>query len=451
MNLKHKLLGLLCMATLGVSAQSNMVDGVVWIVGDNAIMRSEVEEQRVRAQFEGTRYSGDPYCIIPEQLAIQKLFLHQAMLDSIVVSDGQVESQVAMRVNYFLSEIGSKEKVEEYFGKPLSQLREDLRDVVRDQMIAQQIQSKLVGNVTVTPADVRKYFSRLPQDSMPMVPATVEVEIITMDPIIPVEEREAVKNRLREMADRVNSGKTDFTMLARLYSEDEASASQGGDLGFFGRGMMVAPFSNVAFALSEPGKVSRVVETEFGYHIIQLVERRGDRVHARHILLRPKVSFEIKRNTLEKLDSVANIVRTGKMTFEEAAAMYSADKNTRMNGGLMANENNGSTKFEMKDLPQEVAKNINKMKVGEVSEPFTMMDTKLGREVYVVVKLKQKKEAHKANMNDDYQLLKQYCESEKSEEAVNKWIDEKIQDTYIYIDPEWRNCTYEHRGWLKEE
>ncbi len=451
MKLRYKLLAVLSLVASFVAAQSNMIDGVIWIVGDNAILRSEVEEQRVRAQFEGTRFAGDPYCIIPEQLAIQKLFLHQAMLDSIVVSDGQVETQVNMRVNYFLSEIGSKEKVEEYFGKTLSQLRDDLRDAVRDQMVQQQMQSRLVSDVTVTPAEVRRYFNRLHQDSIPMVPASVEVQIITMDPIIPVADREATKNRLREMAERVNSGKTDFTMLARLYSDDEESAKQGGDLGFFGRGMMVAPFSNVAFSLTEPGKVSRVVETEFGYHIIQLVERRGDRVHCRHILLRPKVSLETKTSTLTKLDSIATAVKLGKISFEEAAAKYSADKNSKMNGGLMTNENSGSAKFELQDLPQEIAKMVNTMKIGDVSEPFVMMDNKLGREVFVVVRLKTKVDSHKANMTDDYQQLKQMCEAQKSEEVINKWIDEKISDTYIYIDPEWRNCTFEHPSWIKED
>lgn len=451
MKLRYKLLAVLSLVASFVAAQSNMIDGVIWIVGDNAILRSEVEEQRVRAQFEGTRFAGDPYCIIPEQLAIQKLFLHQAMLDSIVVSDGQVETQVNMRVNYFLSEIGSKEKVEEYFGKTLSQLRDDLRDAVRDQMVQQQMQSRLVSDVTVTPAEVRRYFNRLHQDSIPMVPASVEVQIITMDPIIPVADREATKNRLREMAERVNSGKTDFTMLARLYSDDEESAKQGGDLGFFGRGMMVAPFSNVAFSLTEPGKVSRVVETEFGYHIIQLVERRGDRVHCRHILLRPKVSLETKTSTLTKLDSIATAVKLGKISFEEAAAKYSADKNSKMNGGLMTNENSGSAKFELQDLPQEIAKMVNTMKIGDISEPFVMMDNKLGREVFVVVRLKTKVDSHKANMTDDYQQLKQMCEAQKSEEVINKWIDEKISDTYIYIDPEWRNCTFEHPSWIKED
>ncbi|MDO4190507.1 MAG: peptidylprolyl isomerase [Bacteroidales bacterium] len=449
--MKYKILALLCMVTLCVSAQKNMIDGVVWIVGDNAILRSEIEEQRVRAQFEGTRFAGDPYCIIPEQLAIQKLFLHQAMLDSIFVSDSQVESQVTMRVNYFLSEIGSKEKVEEYFGKPLSQLKDDLRDAVRDQMVMQQMQQKLVSNVTVTPAEVRKFFNRLPQDSIPMVPASVEVQIITMDPIIPAADREATKEKLREMAERVNNGKTDFTILARLYSEDEASAKQGGDLGFFGRGMMVAPFSNVAFSLTEPGKVSRVVETEFGYHIIQLVERRGDRVHCRHILLRPKVSLETKTNTITKLDSIANVIKEGKITFEEAASNFSSDKTSKMNGGIMTNENTGSAKFEMQDLPQEIAKMVNNMNVGDISQPFIMMDEKLGREVFVVVKLKNKTTAHKANFTDDYQQIKQLCEAQKNEEVVNKWIDEKIADTYIYIAPEWRNCTFEHPSWLKEE
>ena len=285
---------ILCSLNATLSAQGAMIDGVVWVVGDNAILRSDVEQQRIRAQYEGTRIEGDPYCAIPEQLAIQKLFLHQAKIDSISVSPGAVEQQVNAQINYYLREIGSREKLEEYFNKTLNEIKDELRETVTDQMTMQQVQQSLVENIKVTPSEVRKYYSGLSDDNIPVIPAMVEAQIITIEPPIPMEERENTKARLREYAERVNSGNADFSMLARLYSDDTESAKQGGELGFVGRAALVPAFANAAFALTEPGKVSRVVETEFGYHIIQLIERRDERVNVRHLLLRQRVSTDVK-------------------------------------------------------------------------------------------------------------------------------------------------------------
>lgn len=453
--MKHKIeIWVLCALLafpLAVAAQTNMIDGVVWVVGDNAIMRSDVEEQRMRLQYEGQRLQGDPYCVIPERIALQKLFLHQAEIDSIVAGESQVEAQVNMRIDHFLREIGSKEKLEEYFKKTLSEIKEEMRQTIADQMTIQMVQQKLTGGITLTPAEVREFYETLPPDSVPVVPAMVEVQIITLEPPIPPEDLEATKGRLREYAERVNNGTADFSMLARLYSDDPGTAAKGGELGFFGRGTMVPEFTNAAFALTEPGQVSRVFQTEFGYHIVQLIEKRGDRINCRHILLRPRVSAAVKEKTFEKLDSMATDIRSGKMTFETAALEFSSDKNTRMNGGVMTNENTGTSKFEYQSLPSEVAKVVYNMGIGEISQPFAMMDKSLGREVYAIVKLKQKTPNHKANLSDDYQLLKQYCETAKQQEILSKWIEQKIKETYIYIDPDWRNCEFEHAGWIKDE
>lgn len=453
--MKHKIeIWVLCALLAfpwAVAAQTNMIDGVVWVVGDNAIMRSDVEEQRMRLQYEGQRLQGDPYCVIPERIALQKLFLHQAEIDSIVAGESQVEAQVNMRIDHFLREIGSKEKLEEYFKKTLSEIKEEMRQMIADQMTIQMVQQKLTGGITLTPAEVREFYETLPPDSVPVVPAMVEVQIITLEPPIPPEDLEATKGRLREYAERVNNGTADFSMLARLYSDDPGTAAKGGELGFFGRGTMVPEFTNAAFALTEPGQVSRVFQTEFGYHIVQLIEKRGDRINCRHILLRPRVSAAVKEKTFEKLDSMATDIRSGKMTFETAALEFSSDKNTRMNGGVMTNENTGTSKFEYQSLPSEVAKVVYNMGIGEISQPFAMMDKSLGREVYAIVKLKQKTPNHKANLSDDYQLLKQYCETAKQQEILSKWIEQKIKETYIYIDPDWRNCEFEHAGWIKDE
>lgn len=433
-----------------LKSQTNIIDEVIWIIGDESILRSEVEEQKLRAQYEGTPIQGDPYCVIPEQIAINKLFLHQAILDSVVVGEGQVNNQVENRLNFFISQIGSKEKMEEYFGKNTTNLREDLRTMFRDQMIIQQMQQKLVGDIKSTPAEVRRFYNGLSTDSIPSVPAQVELQIISFEPPVPIEESNRIKERLRDFTDRVNKGTTEFSVLARLYSEDEESAKRGGELGFMGRGQLVPEFSLVAFNLTDPKKVSRIVQSEFGYHIIQLIEKRGDRINCRHILLKPKVSLADKNKAIQKLDSISNLIRLGKTTFEEAVIYFSQDKTTAMNAGLMLNEKSGSSKFEYQDLPQEVAKVVYEMNVGEISKPFTMISPSTNKEVVAVVKLKSKTENHKANMIDDYQMLKNFYEGKEKERFINNWIIKKQKETYISIDPAWQNCKFQYPGWIKK-
>ena len=430
--------------------EKNMIDGVVWVVGDEAILRSDVEQERIRAQYEGQRIQGEPYCIIPEQIAIQKLFIHQAKIDSIEVNDGQVESQVNSQMNFFIRQIGSREKLEEYYRKTYTEIKEEMRQTIADQSLVQQVQQSLVQNIQVTPSDVRKYYNTLSEDSIPTIPAQVEVQIITIEPPIPDDVIEATKNRLREFADRVKSGEADFSMLARLYSDDTESAKQGGELGFAGRGTFVPEFANAAFALTEPGNISRVIETEFGFHIIQLIERRDDRVNCRHILLRPKITSDIKIKTLTTLDSIATDIRTDKLTFDAAASLMSSDKDTKLKNGLMTNQNSVSSKFEYQDLPPEIAKLVYTMKPGEVSEPFSMFSQKLGREVFAIVKLKNYIPTHKANLTDDFQTLKTMCESQLREKTIKEWLKKKILDTYIYISPEWRDCDFEFKEWIKK-
>ena len=435
---------------MALCAQNAIIDEVVWIVGDEAILRSDVEEQRLRAQYEGVEIKGDPYCVIPEQLAVQKLFLHQAELDSIEASESTVNSQVEMRMNYFMSQIGSKEKMEEYFRKPIAEIREDMREMVRNQMLIQQMQQKLVGDIKATPAEIRQYYQSLPADSVPMIPTQVEVQIITIAPPVPREEIDRVKDRLREFTERVNSGNATFSMLARMYSEDVESAKQGGELGFMGKGQLVPEFANVAFALTDPKRVSRIVETEFGYHIIQMIEKRGDRMNVRHILLRPRVSATDRQKAMSILDSIAADIRVGKMSFEQAVATFSQDKKTAMNSGVMQNENSSTSKFEYQELPQEVAKVVYGMKVGEISAPFVMMDRQSNKEVCAIVRLKSRTDAHRADLNNDYQVLKQLLEGKRSEDTIEQWIKRKIRETYIMIDPAWKNCDFEYEGWVQE-
>ena len=446
--MKSAILAMLLVSAAAI-AQDNVIDEVIWVVGDEAILRSEVEEERLRAQYEGMPIPGDPYCVIPEQLAIQKLYLHQAEIDSIEANESTVSHQVDARINFYLNQIGSKEKMEEYFRKTTTEIREELMTSVRNQMIIQQMRAKLTENVKPTPAEIRRFYESMPEDSLPMIPAQVEVQILSFEPKVPVEEIERVKSRLREFTERVNSGNADFAMLARLYSEDTESAKHGGELGFVGRGQLVKEFAEVAFNLNDPRRVSRIVQTEYGYHIIQLIEKKGDRINCRHILMRPRISGDDKVKAISRLDSIADVVRSGKATFEQAVSYFSEDKNTALNAGLMMNEQTGASKFEYQDLPPEVAKQIYSMNIGEISKPFVMMDPQKNREVVAIVKLKTKVAAHKANLTDDYQVVRQLLVQKQSEELLKAWVQKKQKEIYVHIDENWRGCDFQFPGWVK--
>ncbi len=428
--------------------QDSVIDEVVWVVGDEAILKSDIEEERIRAQYEGHKFDGDPYCVIPEEIAVQKLFLHQAAIDSIEVSESDVLQRVEQMTNQYIQSIGSKEKLEEYFNKTMTQIRETMRENIREGLTVQRMQQKIAGDVKVTPSEVRRYFQTIPEDSIPFIPTQVEVQIITMEPKIPIEEVERVKKQLRDYTERVNSGESQFSTLALLYSEDPGTARRGGELGFMGRGNLVPEYANVAFNLQDPTKVSKIVESEFGFHIIQLIEKRGDRINTRHILLKPRVAEEDKNAALTRLDSIADDIRKAKFTFDEAAAYISHDKDTRNNHGLMPNQYTGTSKFEMQQLPQEVAKVVDGLNIGEISTPFTMINSK-GKEVCAIVRLKSKITGHKANIRDDYQALKEIVMEKRSQEKVQKWILDKQKSTYVRINENWRNCNFKYPGWIK--
>lgn len=433
-----------------VYGQDNVVDEVVWVVGDEAILKSEVEEARLSALYENRKFDRDPYCVIPEEIAVQKLFLHQAALDSIEVSESEVIQRVDYMTNMYIANIGSREKMEEYFNKTSTQIRETLRENAREGLKVQKMQQKLVGDVKVTPAEVRRYFRDLPQDSIPYIPTQVEVQIITQQPRVPLEEIEDVKSRLREYTDRVNSGETSFSTLARMYSEDTSSAINGGELPFYGRGQLDPAFANVAFNLQDPNKISKIVESEFGFHIIQLIEKRGDRIKVRHILLKPHIPEEALVAARARLDSIADDIRNNKFTFEQAASVLSQDKDTRNNYGLLPNPNNNTSKFEMQELPPEIAKVVDNMKVGEISEAFTMIPQETGKEECVIVKLKSRINGHKATIAEDYQNMKEIVLEKRREEVLDKWIREKQKHTYVRINENWKNCTFKYPGWVKD-
>lgn len=448
---KKLFLGLAISATVCAVAapiKKNVIDEVAWIVGDEPIFRSEIEEQYAQMRSEGTQISGDPYCVIPERIAVEKLYLHQAKLDTVTAPEGQVQTSVDKRLNYFINSLGSKEKVEEYFRKPYPQLREQLLDVMRNNYIIEQVQSNLTKDIKATPNDVRKYFESLPSDSIPYIPMQVEAQIISINPVVPAQEIEDVKARLRDFADRVNKGESEFSTLAIIYSED-GSSSQGGELGFSPRSAWVPEFANVAFNLNDPKKVSRIVETEYGYHIIQLIEKRGDMVNVRHILLSPKVSEKDLKDAVVRLDSLRKEIVAGKFPFEEAARYLSQDKDTKNNKGIMVNENNGSTRFEMQDLPPEVARRIELMQPGDISEAFVMKDAKRNKDIVAIVKLTARVNGHKASLADDFNLIKQMYEQKHREDVLKDWVEQKIKNTYVKIADGWESCEFEYDGWIK--
>ena len=449
MKLKHLITGLLVCAAFQASAQNNIAEEVAWVVGDEPIYKSEIEEQYMQMQYEKTPIDGNPYCVIPERIAIDKLFLHQAKIDTVQVQDAMVMQQAESRINFFIANLGSKEKVEEYFRKPLPELKEQMIDVIRNQYTIQEVQRTLTKNVKATPADVRKYFTSLPADSVPYIPQQVEVQMLSLNPVIPQQEIDDVKARLRDYTNRINSGESEFSTLAILYSED-GSSMYGGEIGFKSRSELVPEFASVAFNLNDPKKVSKIVETEFGYHIIQLIEKRGDRINVRHILLRPKVSDKDLTEAVTRLDSIRKDIVAKKFSFEDATQYISQDKDTKNNKGIMVNKRTGNTKFEMADLPQEMAKVVDKLKEGEISEPFIMMDPSRNKQIVVIAKLTRRIDGHKANLSDDYQTLKGMYENNKKAKIIDDWVKKKQKETYVRIEDGWRNCEFKYDGWLKK-
>lgn len=431
-------------------AQTNIVDEIIWVVGNEPILLSDVEETRISSEAYGQPVD-NPYCTIPEQIAVNKLFVHQAELDSVTVSESDVIRAVDNRISESIQAFGSREALEQMYGRSVSQMRENLKKQYREQMMADEVRQKLTTDVKATPAEVREYFKNVPNDSLPFIPTQVEVQIITSVPEVPRAEVERIENKLREYARRVNSGEADFSTLAKFYSED-GSARNGGELGYMGRNQLVPEFANVAFTLNDPKKVSKIVRSEYGYHIIQLIDKKGDKINVRHILLKPHIDDSEIEKGIVRLDSIANDIRANKFTFDAAALALSDDKDTRNNHGLMANvdQQNGtvSSRFEMQDLPADVAKVVDTLSVGQISRAFRMTNDK-GQEVCAVVMLKNRIEGHPANMTEDFQTLRDVVVNKRKEEKIEQWIKDKIKTTYVRISPDWRNCNFHYKGWVK--
>lgn len=432
--------------SFGTFAQDKNIDQIVAIIGSNIIMKSEIESINLQNMAQGITSEGDMRCDILENLLIEKLMVAEAELDTnIIITDNQVNQQLDMRIQYFLQHLGSEKEVENYFKKPIVQLKSDLNDVIRDEILSSQMKAKIIENAKVTPSEVRYYYRNLPEDEKPKVNTQYEYAQITLIPAISDEEDIRIKDELRKLKKRAEDGEN-FAMFAVLYSECP-SAKDGGDLGFFGRAAMDPAFSAVAFNL-KPNQISNVVRSEFGYHIIQLLERRGDQIRCRHILLKPKVEAETKEKSMAIMDSLVNAIRKEKITFTDAAMRNSHDINSRNSGGVVVNPSTMSSRFEPSMLQPDVSKILSNLKINEISDPFITIDEKQ-REVIKIVKLNNKIDAHTATISEDYPLLSELYLQKKQDEIIKSWISERQAKTYIRIDDTYRNCDYKFANWIK--
>lgn len=425
--------------------ETKVIDKVVAVVGKNVILQSDIDAQymqyRLQGGIKGTAKS--IRCEILEDLLFQKLMLNQAEMDSITITDEQVNSEVESRLRYFINQLGSQEKLENYYNKTMAEIREELTTIIRDQFLVQQVQQTIVSNVFVTPAEVKEFYRSIPADSIPMINAEYEIAQLVKKPPITLDEKLAVKDRLYQLRKRILDGER-FSTMALLYSEDPGSAKKGGELGFHGRGEFAPEFEAAAFALRD-GEISEVIETEYGFHIIQMIERRGDYINVRHILLTVKVSPYALQEAYDELDSIATLIKNDSMTFDEAVTLFS-DEGDKINGGILVNPITGSTLFAADELDQQVSYVINNMKVGEISNPVPMKDSK-DKDAYRLLMLKRKTTPHKANLKDDYSLIQNWTMQQKREEAINKWIKSKSKKAYVRIAEDYKDCDFRFE-WL---
>lgn len=432
---------------LKANAQKRMlVDEVVATVGDDAVLSSDIEYAYGQAMIEGVNFDGDIRCHILEQLLIQKLMVNQAAIDSVDIKDADVMQQVDARMNYFVQQVGGQDKLEEYFNKPYQQIRRDQIEATRTQMITQRMQSEIVKDVKVTPAEIRQFYEGLSQDSIPLVPAQYELQQIAVYPEVEQTEIDRIKDKLRDFQKQVAGGR-DFATLAVLYSEDPGSAARGGDLGWYAKSGFVPEFSAVAFNMNEPGKVSKIVQTEFGFHIIQFLERKGDRIHCRHILLKPKVSAESRKRATTFLDTVSVMLTDQRLKFEQAAMRFSMDKDSRSNGGTLVNPEDGTKKFQLGQIPAEIAKAVQGLPEGQLSKPFAMIDERRGMETLRIARVVKRYEPHRANIADDYDLLRKLLEADKRKRLLDEWILKKRTELMVTLTPSWANCEFDYQGW----
>ncbi len=440
---------LLIMGVIGMfsaNAQDNMVDKVIAVVGNQVVLKSDVENRFLSLQAQGYTSGGvDLKTEIFEDLLIQQLMIAQAQVDSIEVTEQEVEDQLQRKMDMYIQRIGSKEKLEQYFSKTIIEMKNDLRDDTRNERIKEKMQADITKNIRITPAEVREFYKTIPKDSLPTIPGEVQVQQIVKNPKVSENEKDRIREKLRGYREGVAKGKS-FSTLAVMYSEDKGSAQRGGELDYMTRSQLVPEYANVAFNL-KTDKVSKIVESEYGFHIIQLIDRRGERINTRHILLKPQIEENQRIEATHTLDSIADLIRKDKLKFDEAAYFFSDDKDTRNNGGLLVNPYTRTSEFEKDNLPPAIAKQINKLNVNEISSAF--LDISGGKELYKIIKIKSETKSHKANLNDDWSQFENMLTNKKQQKVLNKWISSRQKSTYVHIDDSFKNAKFRFKGWLK--
>ncbi|MDQ3046480.1 MAG: peptidylprolyl isomerase [Bacteroidota bacterium] len=448
--LKNKFL-LAClglMSAISVNAQEVVIDRVIAVVGTNTILQSELEANYQQMISNQEAVTANTRCGLLEELLYQKLLLAQAQKDSVEVTEAQVDQELDRRISYYINQFGSEERFVEFYGKSVDNFKTDLRDNVRDLLMAQQMQAKITGDISVTPNDVKEYYAGIPEDSIPFINAEVEVGQIVKKPVLTAESKKEAKDRIEEIRQRILKGESSFATMAALYSQDPGSASKGGLYEKIQRGQFVPEWDSWAFKL-KPNEVSDVFETMYGYFIIQLIQRRGDEVDARSLLIAAKVEPEDLLKAKLKLDTIYTTLLTDTMTFSDAAAKYSDDDESKNSGGLLINPFTGATRFQMDEIgqvDQNVAFAIDKLKVGEMTKPmpFTTRD---GKQAYRILYLKTRTSPHKANLVDDYQKIQSVALSKKQAEAIQLWVKKKAVDTFVRIADDYKTCTF-NTNWI---
>lgn len=417
--------------------QKQVIDQVAAVVGGYILLQSDIEKQYNQTLAQGADATSVSKCDLFDQLVIQKLLLNQASIDSITVTETQVEGELDKRMRYFVSQIGSEEKLEDYFHTTIPQLKSELRGVIKDQLTVQNMQQHITKDITITPQEVRKYFNSIPADSLPYIDTEIEIAQIVKKPAVSNEAIKAVRDRLNEFRDKIKAG-DDFAVYATLYSEDQGSAKSGGELGFFGKGQMVPEFEAAAYNL-KPGEISPIIQTKFGYHIMQLIERRGEQLNARHILLSPKINEADLLKASNQLDSIHKAIQSGSITFEEAAATLSDDEETKNNGGLIINAETGNNRLAPDKIDRLLFFTVDTMTVGNISAPI-IFQTEENKTAFRIVKLKSRTAPHRANLKDDYQKIQDAAKIDKENKTVSEWVERKAKSTFIQINKNMYDC-----------
>jgi len=424
-----------------------VIDQIIGIVGKNIIMQSDIENQYNQYIAQGVIYDGDLKCKILEDLLFQKLLLNQAQLDSVEVSEAEINDNLDRRIRYFVSQIGSEEKLEEFYDKPIIEIKEEFKSLIKDQMLVERMQNKITADVKVTPSEIRKFYNGIPKDSLPKIETKYIFKQLVIKPSISEKEKLAVKEKLRGFKERIKNG-TKFSTLAVMYSEDPGSAKKGGELGYVGRSDLVPEFAAVAFKLKSPGDISKIVESQYGFHIIQLIDRKGDKINVRHILIKPKVSFEELVKAKQEIDSIRNLIVKDSISFEDAVLKFSEDKDTKFNEGYVINQYTGNNEFFEEQIDPAIAYAIKNLHVGSITYPFKSK-TFSDEDIYSIVKFDNKIEAHSASIQDDYKQVQEMCIADKKQKTIEEWVKNKVKSTYFRIDDSYSNCEVLKDIWLK--